>query len=508
MSWRLAALLLLACTPALAQPAPRVFRVAAAHDLATLDPHQPDTQGLGLLSNIYESLVRRGPELDLQPGLAERWDRVSPTRWRFHLRAAAWQDGGALTAEDAAYSLRRAGEGPFASRTATIAAMRATGPRTLEIDTVVPDPMLLANLAALPLISRAWCEAHRTGSSCDAWLATHANGTGPYRLAQHRPGLTTELERWPGWWDRPSPASAPVLPPPPTRAVFTPMPDPGAREAALLAGDADLIDSPAVERLPILAANPALQLLLGPSLRVVYLGIGVRDGPLAAPDIRRALLAAIDVAGLRARVMHGQSTPAALPIAAGVSGYDPAIARPPYDPAAARAAIHAAYPDGLDLVLHCPAGVLVEDQALCHALVPMLAEVGVRLGIDTATPVATGNGLWLASTLPASFDAFDTLHALLMCSPAPDRPQGLHGQGHANAGGFCDPGLDQVAIQAMGRTERAARSAEFTTAWRIVLDQMPLIPLHQQAMAWATRRGLRLMQRPDGVLDLRSVQLP
>ena len=63
------------------------FRLAFQGDLKSLDPYSlNETFTHGMLGNVYEGLTKRDKELKIIPGLAERWEVVEPTRWRFHLR--------------------------------------------------------------------------------------------------------------------------------------------------------------------------------------------------------------------------------------------------------------------------------------------------------------------------------------------------------------------------------------------------------------------------------------
>ena len=74
----------LVATPALAE---NTFKYAFQGTLKSLDPYSlNETFTLGTLGNVYEGLTRRGPDLQIAPALAESWEVVDDTRWRFHLR--------------------------------------------------------------------------------------------------------------------------------------------------------------------------------------------------------------------------------------------------------------------------------------------------------------------------------------------------------------------------------------------------------------------------------------
>src|SRR5256885_5698035 len=94
-----------------AQPAAAVtFRFAFQGDLKSLDPYSlNETFTHGVLGNVYEGLTKRGKDLKIAPGLAERWEVVEPTRWRFHLRKGVkFSNGEDFTADDVVFSAARA----------------------------------------------------------------------------------------------------------------------------------------------------------------------------------------------------------------------------------------------------------------------------------------------------------------------------------------------------------------------------------------------------------------
>ncbi len=85
------------------------FRFAFQGDLKSLDPYSlNESFTLGVLGNVYEGLTKRGKDLEIIPGLAERWEVVEPTRWRFHLRKGVkFHNGEDFTADDVVFSADR-----------------------------------------------------------------------------------------------------------------------------------------------------------------------------------------------------------------------------------------------------------------------------------------------------------------------------------------------------------------------------------------------------------------
>lgn len=525
---RLLALLLilpLCVSPASAQS----FRFAFQGEVQTLDPYAlNETFTTAFQSAIYEPLVRRAPDLSLEPGLARSWERVSDTLWRFHLREGVrFHEGETFSADDVVFSLERVRKpgSNLLARVVTIRTFRAVDPRTVEIETDGPDPTLLGNLTNILIMSRAWTERHGAGEPTDirnrrdSHANRNANGTGPFRLASHDPAARSVLTRNPDWWDR---MAGNVQ-----EAVFTPIASDATRVAALLSGQVDLAWPIPVQDVARIERTAGLRMLEQLELRTVFLGMDqVRPelqhsdirgaNPLADRRVREAMYRAIDIAAIQRSVMRGKSRPTALLNGPGIEGFSAEVdaTRPGFDRDAARRLLaEAGYPSGFALGMHCPNNRYVNDENICAAVAAMLAQVGIRVTL-TAEPMATfftrANrrevSFYLLGTTPPTYDSFSTVFGLAMCreEQVKDRPA-LRGQGQFNNGGYCNPRFDRAVDAARTEMDPARRRAHFAEAWRVMVDDFAYIPLHQQFLSWGMRDTVDLKARPDDVLDLRYV---
>ena len=86
------------------------LRYANQGDLKSLDPYTlNETTTNAHLGHVYEGLTRRGKDLSIEPGLAERWE-VSDDglTWRFSLRKGVkFHNGNPFTADDVVFSATR-----------------------------------------------------------------------------------------------------------------------------------------------------------------------------------------------------------------------------------------------------------------------------------------------------------------------------------------------------------------------------------------------------------------
>lgn len=500
------------------------LRWANEQDVFSLDPYaRQETFLLSFVSNIYEPLVRRGKDLRLEPALAVSWSQVATDRWRFNLRHdVRFQDGAPFTAADVVFSFARA-TGPGSNIANALAHLRdviKVDDYTVDIVTNGPDPILPQEIAIWDIMSARWSAANDAQHPADAlkgeegFAANHANGTGPFQLESRRAQRETVLVPNRQWWDK--------LEHNLDRVVFRPMQTRDA-VAAILAGNIDMlysVSAPAADRL---ARGTGVHLVQGPELRTILLGLNfARDeladsniksrNPLRDRRVRQALYQAIDENTIKTKVMRGFATPTALLVGPGIAGFDPARnERLPFDPAAAKALLaEAGYGYGFSAVMACPNDRYVNDEAICQAIVAMLAKVGVKLRLETESRGKYFAKLLQPDVRPGLFlvgwesPTYDALNALVNLTATGNKF--MH-RGDANFGGYANPALDTLVAEASKETDAAKRLALLQQALVKVKDDIAYIPLHQQQNVWAARDGVDLVQQADGMFALRYVRM-
>jgi len=320
----------------------------------------------------------------------------------------------------------------------------------------------------------------------------------------------------PIWWGRPEHNLDTV--------VFTPIADPRALVAGLESGALDMIYTVPPRELDRLAREPNLRVVEGPELRTIFLGFDewrpqLLDGsvkgrnPFKDHRVREAFYHAIDERAIVAKVMRGHATPTALMVAPGVSGFDPALdARLAYDPATARRLLaEAGYPSGFETGMDCPTDRYVNDGAICAEIVAMLAKVGIKARLNAQDradffakimPPPLKTSFFLLGWAPPTEDALNVLVNL-----AATREPGAH-MGDFNIAGYSNPALDALIARIQIEMHPQVRQHLLRQALAIVKDDIAYIPLHQQNVVWATRKGVTLVQRADDSFPLRYVRLP
>lgn len=492
----------------------QTLRFSFQGDVGTLDPYGlNETFTLGYLGNVYEGLTTRGPDLAIEPGLAERWEILAKDRWRFHLRQGVrFHDGSPFTADDVLFSAERVRRptSDLKTRLATVREVVKVDDHTVDFVTEVPNPILHAEWDTWYIMDREWAEANGATEPVNikdprsSFANFNTNGTGPFRVVSRQADVRTVAVRHPGWWGR-APGNL-------QEVVLQPIANDATRVAALLSGELDLILSLPIQDTDRIARTPGVRALTGPELRTIFLGLDqARDelayatvkgrNPFKDRRVRQALYQAIDIEAIAKKVMRGQSTPSAAMVAPGIQGFPAELRRWPHDPAAARRLLaEAGYPDGFGVTLDCPNDRYVNDEQICQAVVGMLGRIGIKVGLNAQTKsiyfakvLAAGGydtSFYLLGWTPGSLDSWNALHNLVVTR---DRS----GAGAFNLGGYSNPRIDALAREVLTETDLARRSALIGEAWRLLHEDVGYLPLHQQALAWGVRDGIELVQRAD-----------
>jgi peptide/nickel transport system substrate-binding protein len=365
-------------------------------------------------------------------------------------------------------------------------------------------------------MSRAWCIKHgalkpqdfKTGE--ETYASRHANGTGPYMLVKREAEIATVLRRNPDWWGLAEKRQEGNV----DEIVYRPIKSDATRMAALVTGEIDLVLDPPLQDIPRLKRDPAIRVLEGIENRVIFLVMDqARDelkysnvkgrNPLKDLRVRQALYQAIDVEAIRTQVMRGLALPTGSMIPTAKRSYPEVEPRLlPFDPAAARKRLaEAGYPDGFELGLDCPNNRYVNDERICTALAAMFAKVGVKTRVN-AMPRAQ---------FFQKVDQFDiSMHLYGWGGAATDPGFTLtpvihsrdgKGRGDFNSGRYVDPALDRLIVAAEADMDPARRDATMLQAFRIVRDNVYVIPIHRQVIPWATRANVKAFHRPDNVVE-------
>jgi peptide/nickel transport system substrate-binding protein len=84
---------------------------------------------------------------------------------------------------------------------------------------------------------------------------------------------------------------------------------------------------------------------------------------------------------------------------------------------------------------------------------------------------------------------------------------GAGGQGQFNLGSYSNARVDELTKAVAVETDVKKRNAMIAEAMKIHQDDVGHIPLHQQALAWAAKKNVELVQLADNYMMLKWVTL-
>jgi peptide/nickel transport system substrate-binding protein len=480
---RLAALALLlaitACRRARPLAASRIA-IGQLTSATTLDPHlQDDERSYSTLDHFYDKLVTFGLEMQLVPGLAVRWENVSDTEWRFHLRrGVVFHDGRPFGAEDVRATILRAQSLPGSMVSYYVQSIREV--RVVDDATVVfltrdPSPVLLNKLVFIAIVPR-----NAPASAIDRPV-----GTGPYTFVSGGPGEQIEGARFPAFWG---------APPEFERVSIVPLPGREDRARAISTGRVDAVGRFPEEFWKGASVEKSVRFVSRQGITEVLLGFSGRPGsPFADPALRRAIALALNRREIAARGLRGLAVPLDQLVPPTVFGYSSRLPPAPHDPEEARQLL-----DASGIGARGPLEMIFPDylRGVAEEIVREMGALGLRVS-PIELPFASFNARWARGDTPLTLfgwgagtgDASDFFDALVH---SPER-----GFGRSNYFGYASSGMDGLIEQSDRTLDPAARLETLTRAQELLRQDLPFIPLALRFDLYAVRSGLRWTPRPD-----------
>ena len=491
------------------------LRWANVGDSLTLDPHAQNEGPTHTLSHqIYEPLLQRDMAGQIIPALATEWAPLAddPTVWEFSLReGVTFHDGSAFTAADVVFSLNRAQQptSDMKGLLTSVVEVTAVDDLTVHIRTDGPNPILPSNLTNMFMMDQDWAEANNVAvpqdyaAGEDSYAVRNANGTGAFRLVSREPEARTVLEANPDYW------GIGTFPLEVSEIVFTPIQNQATRVAALLSGEVDFVQDIPVQDLERVASTDGLQIVTAPQNRTIFLGMqqGEDDldtdtvegaNPFADVRVREAINIAVNRDAIRQVVMRGQSQPTGVIMPPFVNGWTEALdAVPETNMERAQALMEdAGYGDGFEIIFNCPNDRYINDEAICQAIVGMLAQIGITANLEAQTranhfPLIQNREteFYLLGWGVPTFDSEYVFNFLYHTS--------ADAIGTWNNTGYSNADVDAMIVSLQSETDLDVRNATIADIWAQVQEDIVYIPLHHQVLNWGMRDDIDFPVQPE-----------
>jgi peptide/nickel transport system substrate-binding protein len=433
-----------------------------------LDPRVGlDAQSERIGELLFDALLTRDEHLNVQPGLAERWEMPDPLTNVFHLHhGVTFHDGRPLTARDVKWTFDSLLEGRLLStKTATyryVDHIDAPDDFTVVFHLKEPNATLLWNLSegAIGIVPYG---------SLDEVTAKPV-GSGPFKFVSAEQDKELILERNDNYWGTKARLA---------RVRFIVVPDTTTRALELRKGSADIaINALTSDMVLALAKEQKLSIERAPGTILSYMAFNLRDPLLKDVRVRQAIAYAVDRQPLIEYIWRGFAQTAASILPPQSWAYDPNLRVYSHDPEKARQVLDAAgyrAVNGVRFHLTMKTSTEESTRLLAAVLQQQLRAVGIALDIRTYE-FAT----FLADVTSGAFqfyslrwiggnedpDIFDTV---FYSSNTP--PKGR------NRGFYSNPRVDVLIDQARRESNQNVRKRLYAELQEILAQDVPYLNL-------------------------------
>jgi len=443
-------------------------------------------------TSIYDTLLTRDKQLQLVPALATSHKLVSDKVWEVKLRQGVkFHNGEPFDANAVKFSFERINRGDFKSPQkgwfAPIEAVEIVDPYTVRFHTKVPDPAMPARMTLMYQLAPKY-----VAQVGDAQANLKPVGTGPFKFVEWTKNDRIVVEANDAHW-----SGKPAV----RRATWRPIPELGARIAALQTGQADLIVNVPPDQLQALAATKTVRVEKTPSCRIIYFGIAqIKGGPLADRRVRQAINHAVDVQGILDSVLLGNGKRINSSMPPNVWGYDPSIPLYEYNPKKARELLTAAGQTNLSLTLQAPNGRWAMDKDIAQAVAGQLTENGIK----TSVKIIGEWGSYVRSVLDhKTEDIF--MNGWCLPSLEPDHWVTPNLQTGEPVSQYSNPEVDRLIAQARAEMNTDKRKQLYGQLLRLIHDDAPWLFGYQQMDIYGVNNRLKWTPRGDESIRLTEI---
>lgn len=445
--------------------------IAMNVNLTSFDIHdQNNGYREGIFNNMFNYLVKRNNAGEIQPDLAEKYEKVDDLTWRFTLKKdVKFHNGDPLTAADVKFSLERVAKDEKLMLYDTynqIAEVRVIDDLNLEIVTKVPDPILLYRVARMgsDILPKAYID--KVGME---QFSKNPVGSGPYRFVDFKVDDRLVLKKFPDYfegdvadWDE---------------VIFRVIPEASTRVGELVTGGVDIAAEIPPADWDRVNNNAGTEVLQADSTTIM--GLMVRSmpgGPTADVRVRQAIDYAIDDGAIVDNLFKGSAVPIRSRVTPGNTFYhDGLFDTFLYDPDKAKQLLkEAGFEGGLDLTLQTTKGRNLLDSDVAQLVASMLTAVGIRTEVEImetsrfsdAYNSGSGKDLMLNGSSNSMFDAS---HALR-----------VYHTGGGKAIGYSNPVVDDLLDKAIVNMNPEERGKQYLQVQEIVAEEVPIVNLYLQ----------------------------
>jgi oligopeptide transport system substrate-binding protein len=466
-----------------------------------------------IVLQLFDGLLRFDKDLNTAPALAKDW-HISPDGkiYTFSLRTGSrFHNGRAITANDFVYTLTRLLDPKWNSadaqhylkiqgaasfrlgRSATVSGLKAVSPATLQIVLEQPYAPFLRVLAQQPASVVPREEVERAGVD----FGRHPVGSGAFRLEKWDGGTKLLLSANADYYE-----GSPYL----DEIQITALPALNAKESFQLFTDGKLdLSFVPTEQIPLAQNRTDWVFLSRPILRLMYLGINLRDRLLQDWNVRAAVVASVNKSKVLGQDLDYTVTHSLIPFS--VLGSDPDRVADTYDLEGARRALKQVSQKTPRVHLKLWHAQVSESR---NQLLARLSGELNAAGFEVEVKLVTSMGELLNAVEAGKTQLF--LLGEQMDFPDPDALLNrlFHSKSPSNPFGYGNPKVDSMLAEAQVSLDDSHRAKLYAEIEKEILSDHPVLPLFFVKYSFAHHRrvqGLHLTPLGFQYLPFRSVWL-
>ncbi|MEK7377778.1 MAG: ABC transporter substrate-binding protein, partial [Candidatus Binatota bacterium] len=436
----------------------------------------------GMWQHIFEPLVEVAYNPVGYTGiLAESWEFQGKT-WLFRLRKGVrFHDGTPFTSKDVIFSVNRIRTDKNSlqgDNFKDVVEMEGPDEHTVVFVLKQPNAVFLDRVQHRFIVSKAAAEKY--GDQVDQY----PTGTGAYKFISFQRGGNFVMTRNDDYW-----GAKPEI----KEVIFKKVTEEAARVAGLEAGQADVINNVPVHDVPRIERNPRIRVETIEGLRMFFLALSPAFKPFDNKLVRQAANYAVDANAIVKNIFEGNGFVLNGPLGPHVIGYDPKAKRYPYDPKKAREfLVKAGYPGGVEVKLYFSAGRYPQDREVCQVIGAQMEKGGFKVElVNQEWAVFWGSSGVNGGKLPfyyigrGSLIDADTLYDQYFKTGTTKRVS------------YSNPEFDRFIEEEQKTGDPKKRLGLLQQAGRILMEDVPFVPLYNLADLYGVARNVVWKARPD-----------
>lgn len=414
--------------------------------------------------------------------LADSW-QFQGNKWTFKLKKnIKFHNGAPLTSKDVAFSIEKMRDEKGGSLQAPnfkdVTEVQTPDDLTVVFVTKQPLAIFLDRLENRFILSKV------AGDKFGDKLYENPIGTGPYKFVSYQRGGNMVFTRNDEYWG----GKAAIK-----EIVFRKVTEDAARLAALESGQADFINNVPDHEVARLQKHPRIRVDKIEGLRMFFLAFNPSFKPWDNKLVRQAANYSVDAPSIVKNIFDGIGYPINGPVGRNVIGADPKLKRYPYDPQKSKELLtKAGFPNGCDIQLFYSAGRYPKDREVCQVVAAQMVKGGFRVELVSQEWAlfwdkqgVNGGKLPFYYIGRGSLTDADTLYDQYFRTGTTKRTT------------YSNPELDKLIEEQQKTADQKKRIAILQRAGKMIMEEVPFIPLYNLADIYGVARNLVWKMRPD-----------